>query len=76
MADEMDHASERSQRLLDDSIARMRASGDLDRQILNNGLPEKRECEECGTIIPQARLMARPSARLCIDCQEALERHH
>ena len=31
-------------------------------------------CEECGEEIGLARLTARPSARLCIDCQEHLER--
>ena len=31
-------------------------------------------CEECGEEIGEARLTARPSARLCIECQEQLER--
>ncbi len=32
------------------------------------------ECEECGGDIGPARLMARPTASLCVDCQNALER--
>ena len=31
-------------------------------------------CEECGEEIGVPRLVARPSARLCIECQEQLER--
>ncbi len=32
------------------------------------------ECEECGCIIPMARLQALPYAALCIDCQREAER--
>ncbi len=32
------------------------------------------ECEDCGSEISQKRLMARPTASLCIDCQEEKER--
>jgi DnaK suppressor protein len=31
-------------------------------------------CEECGEEIPLARLQALPTAVLCVDCQQALER--
>jgi len=31
-------------------------------------------CERCGRAIPPARLAARPTARLCVDCQAAVER--
>ncbi len=31
-------------------------------------------CERCGRAIPVARLAARPTARLCVDCQAAVER--
>lgn len=30
-------------------------------------------CEECGGDIPEARLEAKPSVSLCVDCQEAKE---
>lgn len=33
-----------------------------------------RPCAECGYDIPQARLAARPGARLCVDCQSEAER--
>jgi DnaK suppressor protein len=32
-------------------------------------------CEDCGCEISQKRLLARPTACLCIDCQEEKERH-
>lgn len=32
------------------------------------------ECEECGSEISQKRLLARPTATLCINCQEHKER--
>jgi RNA polymerase-binding transcription factor DksA len=31
-------------------------------------------CERCGRPIPDARLAARPTACLCVDCQAAVER--
>jgi len=33
----------------------------------------RRDCEECGTVIPEARRRAVPGVRLCIDCQAALD---
>jgi len=35
----------------------------------------RRNCEECGTVIPEARRRAVPGVRLCIDCQAALDEH-
>ena len=32
-----------------------------------------RECEECGTGIPEARRKAVPGVRLCVACQETLD---
>jgi len=32
------------------------------------------DCQECGCAIEAARLLARPAAEFCIDCQEFLER--
>ena len=31
-------------------------------------------CESCGRDIPDARLLATPTVRLCIDCQQQLEK--
>ena len=31
-------------------------------------------CEECGDAIPMARRQAMPGVRLCVACQEALDR--
>ncbi|WP_206860684.1 DksA/TraR family C4-type zinc finger protein [Lysobacter changpingensis] len=36
--------------------------------------PGLTHCEECGVEIPQARRDAVPGVRLCIACQEALDR--
>ena len=33
------------------------------------------ECEACGVEIGLARLQARPEARLCLACQDAVEHH-
>ena len=30
-------------------------------------------CEECGEVIPQARRIAVPGVRLCIDCQNEID---
>ena len=32
-------------------------------------------CEECGEVIPEARRLAIPGVRLCVDCQEELDEH-
>lgn len=32
------------------------------------------ECESCGEVIPQARRLAVPGCRFCVDCQSRLER--
>jgi phage/conjugal plasmid C-4 type zinc finger TraR family protein len=34
----------------------------------------RRECEECGAEIPEARREAIPGGRLCVACQEAEDR--
>lgn len=31
-------------------------------------------CEECEAVIPEARRKAMPGVRLCVSCQEALEK--
>jgi phage/conjugal plasmid C-4 type zinc finger TraR family protein len=36
--------------------------------------PSLERCEECDTIIPEARRKAVPGVRLCIACQEAADR--
>ena len=32
------------------------------------------KCEECGAAIPEARRIAVPGVRLCVACQEALDK--
>ena len=36
--------------------------------------PSLEACEECGATIPEARREALPGVRLCVPCQEALDR--
>ncbi|WP_376693164.1 DksA/TraR family C4-type zinc finger protein [Wenzhouxiangella sp. EGI_FJ10409] len=33
----------------------------------------RRECEECGEAIPEARRKALPGVRLCVACQEEMD---
>ncbi|HGT4384672.1 TPA: TraR/DksA C4-type zinc finger protein [Neisseria meningitidis] len=35
--------------------------------------PSAQECEECGEIIPEARRLAVPGCRLCIECRREEE---
>jgi phage/conjugal plasmid C-4 type zinc finger TraR family protein len=48
---------------IEDAVERARSK-------LHSG-PALRECEECGTAIPEARRQAVPGVRLCVSCQEA-----
>lgn len=36
-------------------------------------LPDERYCEDCGELIPAARIKAIPYAVRCVDCQTKLE---
>ncbi len=36
--------------------------------------PSLSQCEECGAAIPADRQIAIPSVRLCVTCQEAVDR--
>ena len=36
--------------------------------------PGRRRCEECEAEIPEARRKAMPGVRLCVACQEAIDR--
>jgi phage/conjugal plasmid C-4 type zinc finger TraR family protein len=38
--------------------------------------PSATHCAECGTEIPEARRNALPGTRLCVNCQDALDRDH
>jgi phage/conjugal plasmid C-4 type zinc finger TraR family protein len=38
--------------------------------------PGAMHCEQCGAAIPEARRVALPGVRLCVPCQEALDRDH
>jgi phage/conjugal plasmid C-4 type zinc finger TraR family protein len=50
---------------VDEAVARARSK-------LPRG-ESRRECEECGEPIPEARRQAIPGVRLCISCQSAMD---
>ncbi|MFV2029810.1 TraR/DksA C4-type zinc finger protein [Neisseria sp. S1] len=33
------------------------------------------ECEECGELIPEARRLAVPGCRCCVECQEEIDKY-
>ena len=51
-------------------------AGIRERMLLEQSMapPEARDCDTCGLVIPAARLKARPTARMCVDCQTESER--
>lgn len=51
---------------LEDEIARVRSRLPTGESLA--------ECEECGDAIPEARQKALPGVRLCLPCQEELDR--
>ena len=46
---------------------------ELARSRLSTG-ESSTHCEECGRVIPEARRKAIPGVRLCVPCQEELEK--
>jgi phage/conjugal plasmid C-4 type zinc finger TraR family protein len=36
--------------------------------------PSLEQCEDCGAAIPEARRIAVPGVRLCVTCQESVDR--
>lgn len=76
MADEVDMATVD---LTQSQILRMRNRDlfylkKIERALQNLNSEEFGLCEECGTEIKFARLLARPTADMCINCKEDLER--
>ena len=74
--DEADFASQRKEKTLTDRLDQrnvlfLRKVEQAKQKILDGsyGL-----CEDCGCDIDQKRLLARPTASLCIDCQEEKEK--
>ncbi|WP_226052641.1 DksA/TraR family C4-type zinc finger protein [Dickeya chrysanthemi] len=53
---------------VDDAIARARS-------LLHLG-SSAQYCEECGEAIPQARRLALPGVRFCVQCQEKMDKKH
>jgi DnaK suppressor protein len=73
--DEADQASELTRHSLDLAL-RERESGQLReaREALSRlDSPHFGQCEDCGAEIGTARLLARPSTRLCVCCQAEFE---
>lgn len=55
--------SEQIEASISDELARMKAQRGPEGESLS-------ECAECGEDIPEARRLARPGVKLCIDCQQ------
>lgn len=69
MTDVLDVAQEREEREREAAIQRARMDAADDQR------PSARiDCEECGELIPAARLEALPGARCCVRCQTLRDR--
>ncbi|MDG9928514.1 MULTISPECIES: TraR/DksA C4-type zinc finger protein [unclassified Pseudomonas] len=68
MADFCDLATERTDQLLEDALARHQ------RAVLAAPATSALYCEECDTAIPLARREAIPGCQTCVECQALLER--
>jgi phage/conjugal plasmid C-4 type zinc finger TraR family protein len=65
--DIVDHAYVSEVGYLQDCLSAVQEISDVERVSLTH-------CEICGERIPEARRVAVPGVRLCIECQEELER--
>ena len=54
---------------VEDAVAQARSRLHGGVSLHNN----RKECEECGETIPEARRMAVPGVRLCIHCQNEID---
>lgn len=61
--------SEQIEASIQDELARLKAQ----RAPVGESL---RDCAECGEEIPEARRMARPGVKLCIQCQQERDVRH
>jgi len=65
--DIFDRATEAEEAYREAAIARARAARQSDQESLD-------ECEDCGDPIPEARRLAVPGCRCCVDCQGEREK--
>jgi len=61
--------SEQIEASISDELARMKSRAQPEGDSLT-------ECAECGEDIPEARRLARPGVKLCIDCQQDRDGHY
>ena len=66
MADEIDHANEHAQHLLDTTIAHVRHRA--------GRIAHARECTDCDATINPLRRAAYPACTRCLACQNCYER--
>ncbi|CWO69581.1 Protein traR [Neisseria meningitidis] len=66
MTDIIDQACALEEKMRDYWLARHKEAA--------SAAPSAQECEECCEIIPEARRLAVPGCRLCIDCRREEER--
>ena len=69
MSDIADLANDRAAEILQDALAARQRAAEQRGQ-----LPGLQDCEACDNPIPPERQVAMPGARLCVTCQERLER--
>jgi phage/conjugal plasmid C-4 type zinc finger TraR family protein len=67
MADIADRAQQREMEFLEDALAAMRSLDEC-------GLVSLTHCEICGERITEARRQAVPGCRMCVVCQEEMDR--
>jgi phage/conjugal plasmid C-4 type zinc finger TraR family protein len=70
VADDMDLAQGINEQHLVDSLAEHQRKTAADRSRTS-----QRECEDCGEEIPEARRLAAPGCRRCLECQATFEIH-
>lgn len=76
MTDIADLANDRAGEQLADAIEEQRRRAA--REMPDPRLPAAEYCEApcCGALIPEARRLALPGVRLCVQCQANIERAH
>lgn len=74
-ADEIDYATQITQRNLNLALAQRASSKavDIENALKRVGSDDYGICDECGEDIGIKRLMANPAARLCVRCQEEMD---
>jgi phage/conjugal plasmid C-4 type zinc finger TraR family protein len=71
MTDDVDRASAREGELLAEALYQQHRRAGTDGKTFADSA---QRCTECDALIPQARRWAVPGCRLCVCCQETIEK--